>query len=51
VEYYASQNNIAGLTAIGDDIGDFLSDFTDPPSTTLFTDYRWLSDDNLNMIF
>ena len=51
VEYYASRKNIAGWTGMNDDIDDFLSDFNDTPTTTLFTDYRWLNDDNLNMIF
>lgn len=37
--------------SIGSEFGDFLVDPTYDPMSTLFTDYRWLSDDNPNMLF
>lgn len=41
-------NNRVDLTS---DFGDILGDPIHGTMTPLFTDYRWLSDDNLNMIF
>jgi hypothetical protein len=47
---FATHNDDA-TASIGSEFGDFLGDPNYDPMSTLFTDYRWLSDDNPNMLF
>lgn len=46
---FATHNN--STTASVTDFDDLIGDLNNPVNMTLFTDYRWLSDDNMNMIF